>query len=399
MWLSQRQVRWLIVLLALLPLIPSILLIQVMMQNAMRDRDSAVSEITDIYRGQLTLLIERFIGDAEHPDGRELVDYLDRIFVEDVSLLVSNSDGDLIFGDPSSLSGDAIIYEISHGDLKGWTISLDQSEEYPEYFNEQKAQTFWHAVLIVVGVILIAGIVWFTVHRRLRVDEIRSDLFTTISHEIKTPVAAMKVLIETLEQSGVDEKTKQDYLGLLASENERVEELAEQFLTYSRLERGQIRIKRVDCYLKNFLEIELNLMRPLFESAGGTLHCQCPDEIRVKVDVPALKIVIANLLENALKYGGDPPVVKVEVNASGKRVEIMVRDQGPGIPRAERRAVFRKFYRSDALLHRGHSGVGLGLAICRHFLKLLKGKIEVSSPGAGEGATFTVSLPAGSVPV
>jgi len=285
---------------------------------------------------------------------------------------------------------------VATGRFKGWTISLDQLEEFPEYFNEQRARTFWHAVMIVFGVTLVAGVVWFAVHRRLRVDELRSDLLTTISHEIKTPVAAMKVIIETLEQSDVDEKTKSEYLRLLGSENDRVGELADQFLTYNRLERGQISVRPVECYLREFLEEELDRMRPLFETAGGTLTMKCPDDLRVWVDLPAMKVVLANLLENALKYGGTPPQAKVEARAGGRRVEIVVKDSGPGIPLRERRAVFRKFYRSDARLNRGHSGIGLGLAICRRFIRLLKGTIEVSPAENGEGAELVISLPGGS---
>ncbi len=393
MWLSQRQVRWLIVLLALLPLIPGVLLVQVMLQNAMRDRDSAVSEVTDIYRAQLSLLVEKFSEESKDEEGERLVRHLKTIFIEDVSLLIADREGVIVSGSLSDLSRDAIVYEVATGRFKGWTISLDQLEEFPEYFNEQRARTFWHAVIIVFGVTLIAGVVWFTVHRRLRVDELRSDLLTTISHEIKTPVAAMKVLIETLEQSDVNEDTKREYLKLLGSENERVGELADQFLTYNRLERGQISIRPVECFLQNFLAEELDRMRPLFEAAGGTLIFECPEDLRVKVDVPAMKIVLANLVENALKYGGSPPRAEVVAKSSGRRVEIIVSDSGPGIPRKERKAVFRKFYRSDALLNHGHSGIGLGLAICRRFMKLLKGTIEVSTAENGDGAELVISLP------
>jgi len=110
MWLSQRQVRWLIVLLALLPLIPGILLVQVMLQNAMRDRDSAVSEVTDIYRAQLSLLVEKFSQESRDEVGERLVQHLETIFIEDVSLLIADREGVIVSGCLSDLSRDAIVY-------------------------------------------------------------------------------------------------------------------------------------------------------------------------------------------------------------------------------------------------------------------------------------------------
>ncbi len=393
LWLSQRQVRWLIVLLALLPLIPSVLLVQMMVQSAMRDRDGAVAEITGIYRNQLGLIIERFSDERTESDGEALIVYLRRIFGDDISLSVLDEKGMSIRDLPFEPTRDAIIYEIAGGKFRGWTVSLDGVPVFPDHIEAQRKETWWHAVAIMTVVILVAGGVWFTVHRRLRVDALRSDLLTTISHEIKTPVAAMKVLIETLEGGSQDEETVADYIELLGKENERIGELANQFLTISRLERGQVTIRQVDCRLKGLLEEQAELFRPQFESVGGGVNCLCSDDVVVRTDPQALKVVVANLLQNALNYGGEPPRAKISVEEDPGQCRILVSDGGAGIAASDRRAVFQRFYRGDAQLNQGKVGVGLGLAICRRFMKLLKGKIYLENSGEGEGARFVVSLP------
>ena len=102
----------------------------------------------------------------------------------------------------------------------------------------------------------------------------------------------------------------------------------------------------------------------------------------------------SNLLNNALKYGGSPPKAEVSVEATGRQVMISVTDGGEGIRQRDRRVIFQRFFRGDARLNQGKAGVGLGLAICRRFMKLLRGAVYVDPAWTGPGARFVVSLPA-----
>jgi signal transduction histidine kinase len=170
-------------------------------------------------------------------------------------------------------------------------------------------------------------------------------------------------------------------------------ELADQFLTYSRLEQGQVRVTKKRCTLNRLLEEQVLLLSPRFESAGGRLQLHCEKTWEVETDPRAVKLILMNLLENALKYGGDPPTCEVVARESGKRIEIVVSDGGSGVERSEQKAIFRKFYQGDAELSRGKSGVGLGLAICRQFARLLKGEVYVADSSEGEGASFVFTVP------
>lgn len=392
LWLSRRQVRWLIVLLALLPLIPSGLLIQMMAQNAIRDRAFVATEMGQTYRSQLARIADRFSADQEQADEQSLRNRLDRIFASEV---------EFVFVPPSRVESMQenpfakypVVHSVNEGAFAGWMIYIKEIPIFPYQLDEQRYMTVTHIVGILAGVILVAGVVWFAVHRRLRVDEMRSDLLTTISHEIKTPVAASRVLIETLEGGATDEQTQRDYLGLIAKENERMTELADQFLTYSRLEKGQVSISCKAFSLSQLLHEQVSLLKPQFLAKGGSLQLNGQPDWQLDTDPQAVKLILDNLIENALKYGGDPPHCQIEVTENGPRIEISIIDSGEGVERSERKTIFRKFYQGDAELSRNKSGVGLGLAICRHFARLLRGQVYVADSRAGEGARFVLSIP------
>ena len=393
MWLSQRQVRMLIVLLALLPLIPGILMVQMMVQNSLRDRSMLEEGMALIYREQLGLTAERFSLTQRKADPGLLLSHLTRVFGQTASVAISRSDQILLSEQVDEGTENSVVHTIQEGAYRDWTVSLKVSGDVLMHADEQRREIWWHAFWVLSGVILVAGAAWLTVHRRLRIDEIRSDMLTTISHEIKTPVAAMKVLMESLEDGAVDADSRPEYYELLHRENDRIGELADHFLLHSRLEKGQLPVCFEEVDLSLLVGDEVKLIRPQLDSASGKLSYEEGPSTIVQTDPAALKIVLSNLLENAVKYGGRPPVLEVAIGKTGRHAEVSISDCGDGIPRSERRAVFRRFYRGDVKLTGGQRGVGLGLPICRHLIRLLKGDIRISSGPDGRGAVFLVRIP------
>lgn len=404
MWMSRRQVRWLVILLALLPLIPSILMVRLMLDSARRERDEAVEMETAVYRDQLIHLVNRtsMNGAARGDEGGDaLFAQLRRIFGDDVTLILRSSlDGaEWKWGeDPTS---DAIVARIREGRYEGWTVVLDRVVTLPEYIGEQLRMSWWRAAGISLGMVVVASVVWFGVHRGLRVDELRSDLLTTVSHEMKTPLASMRVLLETLTDGEVDilksDSRRREYLDLVLRENRRLTRLADDFLTFARLERGEYRLRREVCGLRGIVDDLLVELAPAIDLAGARVECAIPESLRVLGDEEAIAGVIRNLVENALKYGfadGESPEIVIigAVPQSGRgRVSLAVADQGPGIPAELRRAVFRRYFRIDSRLAGGGSGVGLGLAISRHLVRRMKGRISLE-PNPGGGCRFVVLL-------
>lgn len=383
----------LIVLLALLPLIPGILMVQMMVQNSLRDRSMLEEGLSLIYREQLGLTAERFSLTRNEADPDALLSHLTRVFGEAALVAIGRSDQILLSEHVGEDSENAVVHTIQEGAYQGWSVSLKVSGNVLVHSDEQRREIWWHAFWVLSGVLVVAGAAWLTVHRRLRIDEIRSDLLTTISHEIKTPVAAMKVLMESLEDGSLPAESRPEYYELLHRENDRIGELADHFLLHSRLEKGQLPVRFEPVDLSTLVAGEVKLIRPQLDSVSGELAFEGGPSTIVQTDPVALKIVLSNLLENAVKYGGQPPLLTVKIVRSDRYAEISISDQGDGIPRSERRAVFRRFYRGDVRLTGGRGGVGLGLPICRLLVRLLKGDIRVSSGPDGIGALFLVRIP------
>ncbi|MDF1738163.1 MAG: HAMP domain-containing sensor histidine kinase, partial [Verrucomicrobiales bacterium] len=367
--------------------------VQMMVQNSLRDRSMLEEGLSLIYREQLGLTAERFSLTQNEADPEVLLSHLTRVFGAAASVAISRSDQILLTKHVDKDSENAVVHTIQEGAYRGWTVSLKVSGDVLVHSDEQRREIWWHAFWVLSGVLLVAGAAWLTVHRRLRIDEIRSDMLTTISHEIKTPVAAMKVLMESLEDGTVSGESRSDYYELLHRENDRIGELADHFLLHSRLEKGQLPVRFEPVDLTTLVGGEVKLIRPQLNAVSGELSFEDVSSIIVQTDPAALKIVLSNLLENAVKYGGRPPILTVKLATRDRHAEISISDQGEGIPRSERRAVFRRFYRGDVQLTGGQRGVGLGLPICRHLVRLLKGEIRISSGPEGRGTVFLVRIP------
>ncbi|MCB1064527.1 MAG: HAMP domain-containing histidine kinase [Verrucomicrobiae bacterium] len=415
MWLSRQQMRWLVILLALMPLVPTVMMVQLMIEKAERIRDEVVEEETGVYRDQLAHLIERSAQSAklaemvegiarnEDPEfSQALFDHLHQIFGDEVMLSVYRPDGKLLHIHGEEPGDHALIREIQSGAFSGWWVVVDGVVPVPEGVDLQVEAAWRRAAGVMLGVIAIAGVVWFTVHRGLRVDDLRSDLLTTVSHEMKTPLASMRVLLETLTDDSEyrvirTEAQQQDYLGLVLKENERLSRLADDFLTFARLERGEIKLKSETCDLGEIVSKVCDELRLMIDRVGALVKNEVAPEHLARGDRDALTAVLRNLIENSLKYGegenGAAPIIVIGSHEEPNgRLKLTVSDSGPGVPIEFRRLVFRRYFRVDPRLAGRGSGVGLGLAICRQLVRQMKGKIGIEPVGEGVRSRFFVQL-------
>ncbi|MEM1443142.1 MAG: HAMP domain-containing sensor histidine kinase, partial [Verrucomicrobiota bacterium] len=352
-------------------------------------------EFASAYQGQLKQLADRYSFTNADPSTQELKELTEKVFGEDLEIRVA-ADKDVETS--SEFEKDPLTsfaYEIPEGSAAGWVVSLNHIPEFTDHREEQRSETLFHGIGIVLGVSLVAGVVWFAVNRRLTMDELRTDLVTTVSHELKTPVAASRVLLETLCEGRTDAKTTREYISLLERENERMGELADQFLTFARLDSGQFEIERTDCHIAPLIEEQVTLVQPRFEARGGQLTIQKLDpDLEVKTDPAAVKVILANLVGNALKYGGSPPEGKVESGVTEHGFWISVSDKGKGIAPDSGERIFREFDRGDRKLSSESSGIGLGLAISQRFATLLGGGIHLSdSTAPGWQTRFSLIVP------
>jgi PAS domain S-box-containing protein len=226
-----------------------------------------------------------------------------------------------------------------------------------------------------------------------RLEEEKSDFIATISHELRTPMAAVYGAAQTLlsRDSELTAEQKREMLEMVTTQAARLGQITEAVLLATQLDRGTLTVEPEAVDLGELARSTVEAMRP-----------QLPPSAEVDVDIAPevgtasgardrIQQVLVNLLDNAVKYGGEGPV-NIRVESANGVVRILVADSGPGIPFAEQQRIFEKFYRSGAELTRTHGGTGLGLYISRELVRRMGGRLDVrSSPGAG--ATFVVELP------
>jgi signal transduction histidine kinase len=232
-----------------------------------------------------------------------------------------------------------------------------------------------------------------------RIDALKDEFVATVSHEVRTPLSAIYGASMTLQRNDleVSEENQARLVAIIASEADRLARIINEILLANHIDSGRLRMarERVDV---------TDLARGVVE----TLRMVAPESIRIdlagsdglppiETDGDRLRQVLANLLENAVKYSPDGGVVEVRIDRKDTGIRLSVRDEGLGIPPSEHDRIFDKFYRLDPHLTRGVGGTGLGLYICRELVRRLGGRISVRSE-TGQGSTFSVDLPVGPLP-
>jgi two-component system, OmpR family, phosphate regulon sensor histidine kinase PhoR len=266
-------------------------------------------------------------------------------------------------------------------------------------FLEGRVNFVFGILMVCFVAVMITGMVLVLVflRREANLSELQADFVSKVSHEFRTPLTAIRLFAETLERAKGDPETQAKCVAQLRNETERLTRLIERLLDFGRMQAGrkvyELREERIGELL---YDVE-DAFAP-YRTRAPDLDCSFDvaeglEEAHVRVDRAALTDVLVNLLSNALKYGGSPPVVRLVVRRTKDgRVAFDVTDNGEGIPRHERDRIFQKFYRIDDRLSRSREGSGLGLAIVKHVAKAHGAKISVEST-IDKGSTFSLVLP------
>ncbi len=225
-----------------------------------------------------------------------------------------------------------------------------------------------------------------------RLERARRDLVANVSHELKTPLAAIKGLLELLQGGGVDRAHREEFLGLMEVESARLERLVEEQLQLARLDSGAIPLERERFDLDALVDGVVASRLPLAEAAGVTLAARNDDFATVNADPARIEQVLLILLDNALRHTSAGGSIVVSARRTGTETRLEVTDSGEGIPLDEQPFVFDRFYRGDP--SREGRSAGLGLAIARGLAEAHGGRIDlISAPGIG--STFTLHIPNG----
>ena len=233
----------------------------------------------------------------------------------------------------------------------------------------------------------------------MELAQLKNDLAATVSHELKTPLASIRLLVDNLleDEDGFDRSQTQEYLQLISQENKRLSRLIDNFLTFSRMERKQMQFQFAPVAVANLTAEAATVFLEHGGKSPLNLEVENKDDmVLVSADRDALVTAIVNLLENALKYGSSNDTAKTQIELR-TRVEkgfvcISVRDWGTGISPRHQNRIFERFYQIDQRVSREHGGCGLGLSIVKSIVEAHEGMVEVDSQ-LGSGSTLTIRLP------
>jgi signal transduction histidine kinase len=272
--------------------------------------------------------------------------------------------------------------------IVGWVVlAVGQAEQSGFYWALLAVGTVF-LVLVLVGVVmyLIISI------KEIRLNQRQSNFVDSVTHELKSPIASLKLYLQTLHRRNVTERQQADFYRFMLEDVERLDGLINHLLDAARLDQQPVET--------DLAEVDLAAMlRSCAETACLRYHLPletirlelCPAAVRARpID---LEMVFRNLMDNAIKYGGSEPAVEVSSQAVDDSVVIRVVDNGPGIPARLRRKIFGRFVRLGSELERSKAGTGLGLFIVRTLVRRLKGEISVHDRGSQRGTVFEVKLP------
>jgi signal transduction histidine kinase len=231
-----------------------------------------------------------------------------------------------------------------------------------------------------------------SLYRLRELDRMKDEFVAVVSHELRTPLASVYGAAMTLQRPDLDGRLRGPMLAIVYRDSARLAHLVDQVLWASRLESG-----RVETPVEQFdgarLATEVVDSARAHLDEGVSLELHEPETLPpVVADPEKVRHVLANLVENAVKYSPDGGQIEIELEPVGSCVRFSVKDEGLGVPREEYERIFEKFHRLDPHLSRGVEGTGLGLYICRQLVQQMDGRIWVRSR-EGQGSTFAFELP------
>jgi signal transduction histidine kinase len=256
----------------------------------------------------------------------------------------------------------------------------------------QRVAMYGGAVAVVL-LVLCGGVLFLfrDLSREERLNRLRADFISGVTHELKTPVTIMRLYGETLLGQQLTEAERRDFYRVIARESARLGRLLEQVLSFSRVERGETRYDLREADLAPAVSGIVDSYADWLEHAGFVLDRRIDvASPPVRFDAAAVSQAVVNLLDNAMKYSGASRSIAVRLASAPREVTLEIQDCGIGIPAAEHERIFQRFHR--VANHTGKGGYGLGLYMVRHIMDAHGGRAEVDSE-PGRGSTFRLIFP------
>jgi signal transduction histidine kinase len=324
-------------------------------------------------------------------DGRVVALYRTATVVSEMRKLIGGDAAFDVAAPSPTISGE---WTSISGRFPGWRITDPSAIRVLGSPAEPRSSRYlWIALAAITLVVLAAASAAQALRRQWRLARLKSDLVAAVSHELKTPLAAIRLLVETLLEDEKPEGKTREYLSMIARENLRLSRLIEDFLTFSRLERN---LRKFDIRVtdpERVVDAVVAAAQERLQSPDCHFAVEVsPDLPPVRADEDALVTALLNLLDNAYKYSPAEKRITLRATCEDGHVVFAVKDNGIGIAQREQKRIFRRFYQVDRRLARESGGVGLGLSIVEFIVRAHGASVQVQSQ-PGKGSTFCVVMP------
>ena len=234
--------------------------------------------------------------------------------------------------------------------------------------------------------------VFFDITRTERLEVVRQEFLSNVSHELRTPLTAILAFVETLQNGALDDKESSErFLSIISKNASRMHGLIDDILELTAIEGGNVQLRVANVELKALVGEVIGSLASKAQQQGISLVNAVPLDVEVFADTRRFERMLTNLVDNGIKFGREGGTVTVRYETNG-RDQIIVEDNGEGIPAQHLDRLFERFYRVDRARSRDMGGTGLGLAIVKHLALLHGGEVTVTSE-IGKGTVFTVYLP------
>jgi signal transduction histidine kinase len=255
--------------------------------------------------------------------------------------------------------------------------------------------------LLVFGIIffalIITGMILNTIFlvREIRRNEQQDAFLNAMTHELKTPIASIKLYLETLKIRDVEESKKREFYDVMLADSNRLLTTVEQVLQASRTREKSRLLNISEIELNDLLEESIKIIKTRHNLDENVIKFnESAEDVTISGDRSELQTVFTNLLDNAVKYSDAKAKVSVRIkNTNDRKVEVLIKDNGIGLESAQLKRIFKRFYRVTSLTMQEKKGTGLGLAIVQSVIKKHGGKIWAESKGEAKGSVFIVQLP------
>ncbi len=327
--------------------------------------------------------------------------------------------GQLRYGEPFGELAEGLVVRREFTDtVDGWVLRVAQKDLGDQIALARKRLVnsflIGGAVVVILGGLAVLG---FAIRRERRLSELKSEFISNVSHELKTPLSIISMFGEMLAEGRTKSPEQaHEYAEIIWRESVRLGRLIDNVLDFAKIERGMdVYEFSDDSDVADVVDRAIELSGRRLANANMTLTCEIePDLPAVRLDANAFTLAVLNLIDNAIKYAGEPPGKQVPTGRAGEqagrepgaegqkialslkreadRIVLDVRDWGPGIAAEEQERIFERFYRAQSVRLKPIRGSGIGLALVRHIMRAHHGDVTVTS-APGQGSTFRIWLP------